>query len=656
MKGIDDSEKESLIKSVTNHGPWRWASGYFADNSCEDIDSPEKVTEFEITQTDDDIELNWEVDPDSSSRPFGFTLSAYLSANISNKKHSIIAFPDSCDDAGICNTTINLADYGLVGEDAANLCVAVTAWNPAGDKGEEAVCLKPNFAIVVDDTGSMSEEISTIKSQLVSSVANASSTLEEQPIFHLVTFKDGATHRLISADTNKVISAIGGLYAYGGGNCPESAGSGLLMAANEIKENGRLIWATDAAVNDHATVGRARAILADKSVAITTLLSGDCNETKTATKSRKVLGSTGITFIEEIDSGDNGENAPPSQKVTSPKTKSSITTKATKGEEFRTFDSLDWEADDGLTDGATVLTGYREGFIDRYIGFADDWKDDLSDMFSIYLNPGIYEIRVEVPSHYNSSQYINIQLYDIDGNEVVTGGYSNYLSTYKVIVDTSMQTSWFALKVSYSEAIQPYTPVKYRVFVEESPYAFMSTRELFEAVTNDLNGNYYYVPEIKKGDAKTYEEALESAFNKAFQATIKSTSGSLVAGEKSEIKVTIENAKWASGDSLKLVSDSTGDEFDASIISGVGTYTLKSTVTLPYEAKISAMQMKANNGCYSVVAVIGGATVTANCAFRLLSGSAGNGLSNIPSQGTIGLVLIFIIQLTIVMLRKRRSR
>lgn len=609
QKGIDDSKKEALIEKVTDFGPWRWASGYFYDEDCDSddvIDKPEKVNGLALSQSGDDITLEWQTDLAASSRPFGYTLSAYRKDDINNKKHAITPHSTACDDKGVCTGSINLTDYGLAGSDLAELCVAVTAWNPAGDKGEEALCLKPNFAIVVDDTGSMSEEINTIKAQLVNAVANASKALKEPPIFHLVTFKDWAAHRLISADTDKVIDAIGNLYASGGGNCPESAGSGLLMAANEIVDKGRLIWATDAKANDLTVAARARNILADKSVSITTLLSGDCRETDG--KSLKMSGKSqkgDLRVVEKIDQGDTGEQAPSLQKGAVIKPRK--LTKKSKDEAFRSFDGLDWEADDGLTNGVPVLTGYREGFLPRYIGFDTKWGNDKSDMFSIYLNPGIYEIRVEVPSVYNSGQYIQAQLYDRDGNTVGSGGYSTYRSTYTVTVDSSKAASWFALQVTLRGSVTD-TPIKYRVFVEESPYAFMTTRKALETLTNGLGGNYYFVLEIKRGDDTRFSEAVAQAFAAAFSPEIASVNGELSLGQRSILRVQLKNGTWSAGD------------------------TISASIALPRSAA---------TGCYSISAVVGGATLNQSCALRV-SGATAQEPQQVPAVNLWGLLLLML--------------
>lgn len=190
-----------------------------------------------------------------------------------------------------------------------------------------------------------------------------------------------------------------------------------------------------------------------------------------------------------------------------------------KADEFRRFDGLDWEADEGLTNGVPVLTGYREGFLPRYIGFDTGWGNDENDMFSIYLNPGIYEVRVEVPSTYNIGQTIVSQLYDSEGKPVGAGGYSTYGRTYTVVIDSRSKASWYALKVSLSGAITD-TPIKYRVFVEENPYALMTTRKALEAITNDLGGNYYFVPEIKAGNSTRFRNAVSQAFAAAFRPEI----------------------------------------------------------------------------------------------------------------------------------------
>jgi hypothetical protein len=139
---------------------------------------------------------------------------------------------------------------------------------------------------VIDDTGSMSDDIDGIQSA-ANSFLDEIIAGDEIPKLGLVSFKDSPNDRGISCDIEQLRNDINGLIASGGDDCPEASNSAMLQAlanfpANDLSDmqvqGGRLILATDASAGD-ANLGPTVAVEAQaKRVSIDAILTGDCVE------------------------------------------------------------------------------------------------------------------------------------------------------------------------------------------------------------------------------------------------------------------------------------------------------------------------------------------------------------------------------------------
>lgn len=137
---------------------------------------------------------------------------------------------------------------------------------------------------VIDDTGSMSDDIDGVQSA-ANSLLDEIIAGDEAPTLGLVSFKDSANDRGISCDIEQLRNDINGLFASGGGDCPEASNSAMLQAlihfpANDLSDmqaqGGRLILATDASAGD-ANLGPTVAVEAQsRRVSIDAILTGDC--------------------------------------------------------------------------------------------------------------------------------------------------------------------------------------------------------------------------------------------------------------------------------------------------------------------------------------------------------------------------------------------
>lgn len=136
---------------------------------------------------------------------------------------------------------------------------------------------------VIDTTGSMSTDISGVKSS-VNSFLDGLISGDEAPTLGLVTFKDYVSNYGLTCDIETLRSQVNSLYASGGGDCPEAMNSGLLTAIftfprgrSDIQiQGGRILSATDASAWDAYLGPHVQFEAASRGIAIDAILTGDC--------------------------------------------------------------------------------------------------------------------------------------------------------------------------------------------------------------------------------------------------------------------------------------------------------------------------------------------------------------------------------------------
>lgn len=134
-----------------------------------------------------------------------------------------------------------------------------------------------DLAFVVDDTGSMSEEIAGVRAGLTATVDMLRTSGMPFPNTAIVTFKDDVTKRLISNDPARVQTVINGLVATGGDDCPESSNAAVLVAGRLLKNGGVAMLYTDADSRaDGPDKPATEQLFRSKSLRLDTLLSGTC--------------------------------------------------------------------------------------------------------------------------------------------------------------------------------------------------------------------------------------------------------------------------------------------------------------------------------------------------------------------------------------------
>lgn len=124
------------------------------------------------------------------------------------------------------------------------------------DVSTDEISQKLDIVFVIDDTGSMGNEIASIKAGATAFMNSLDGVSDAQ--FGIVSFDDPASdtvfHHDLSDDFASVQTSLNSIVASGGGDCPEFAISGLSVAANDMTwrpGSERIIFLiTDAGVKD----------------------------------------------------------------------------------------------------------------------------------------------------------------------------------------------------------------------------------------------------------------------------------------------------------------------------------------------------------------------------------------------------------------------
>lgn len=137
-----------------------------------------------------------------------------------------------------------------------------------------------DFCFVIDDTGSMEEEIGGVRDGLQSFLLgfDAASTATA---FQLITFKDEVTARAPTCDLAEIQAQVAGLRATGGGDCPEDSFDALHYGGLVTKRGGTIFFATDADPYANADLEGLIGQLQASGARVQIVLRGSCSEAGT---------------------------------------------------------------------------------------------------------------------------------------------------------------------------------------------------------------------------------------------------------------------------------------------------------------------------------------------------------------------------------------
>jgi len=133
------------------------------------------------------------------------------------------------------------------------------------------------LGVVVDTTGSMSEDIFQVVTQIHSAVASLRDTDEEPGQYLLEWFNDPEVGTpFVTTEPDAFLAAVNTLSASGGGDCPEYANSGILRAIAAADEEANLFVFTDADAKDSRLSPVVAAAAAAKRIRVSYALTGSC--------------------------------------------------------------------------------------------------------------------------------------------------------------------------------------------------------------------------------------------------------------------------------------------------------------------------------------------------------------------------------------------
>ncbi len=131
---------------------------------------------------------------------------------------------------------------------------------------------------VVDTTGSMGGVIAGVKSSIGRIVTTVATSQNPPDRYVLVGFNDPSVgSAFVTADASALLSAANGLFASGGGDCPELAMTGALRAVNAAPEASQLYLFTDASAKDASLFGNVITQARAKQISISFLTFGSCS-------------------------------------------------------------------------------------------------------------------------------------------------------------------------------------------------------------------------------------------------------------------------------------------------------------------------------------------------------------------------------------------
>ena len=133
-----------------------------------------------------------------------------------------------------------------------------------------------DFAFVVDDTGSMSQEIGGVRDGILSFLSRFDAATNEKT-FMLITFKDSVTTRSPTDDLTLIQSQVASLTASGGANCPEASVQALQSAGTFVKRGGTVDLHTDADWHSGADMAGTVADLRSKGIRVNSYITDTCS-------------------------------------------------------------------------------------------------------------------------------------------------------------------------------------------------------------------------------------------------------------------------------------------------------------------------------------------------------------------------------------------
>lgn len=136
----------------------------------------------------------------------------------------------------------------------------------------------PSLGFAIDTTGSMGTVIAGVRASAIGIVDGRLGTDREPSKYVLSPFNDpGVGPTTVTADPNVFKSRINGLFASGGGDCPELSMAGAFNAVDASDNGGDVFLYTDASAKDAGLLSSVLSLSSSKKVRLFFALFGSCS-------------------------------------------------------------------------------------------------------------------------------------------------------------------------------------------------------------------------------------------------------------------------------------------------------------------------------------------------------------------------------------------
>jgi hypothetical protein len=466
----------------------------------------------------------------------------------------------------------------------------------------------PGIAIVLDVTGSMSDEIGAAQAALDDHISNIQASLapgEDPPTVDLIVFRDSASEVISSNDLNAVKTAIDAQSASGGGDCPEPSAPALAYAGQQIGAGGTILLITDASSDPGTDLTGTIVALRAKGVTVNAFISGDCSEdVEPSIASLATASVADADMVNGIDPDAQGDPvAHPSSDF------------AGNGEEpqdpitVATQTPIDDHGSSTTT--ATRLTPDAPATIGDVGGSVQDSTGaaitDSADFFVVQLTAGT---AYNIPIQTTDIQNVTVALLDTDGTtqiQSVTTQVGDPGFGAGLINFTPTTAGDYFLEVTPEFS----TEATYSLQVSTNAIAGVtSSVRLFSTVANTTGGTFFFDPAVASGpttDQRTaYQSAILNVMDSTFEPSVLTATPSLLpAGLTISVTLAGRRTNWVQGSTTVAFSD-------ADIT--VNSVTVNSPTSLTASVTVAAGAVVPKFSDVTVSTKLGAATETAKGA------------------------------------------
>jgi hypothetical protein len=394
-----------------------------------------------------------------------------------------------------------------------------------------------SIAFVIDDTGSMGQEIAGVRNALQAFIDVVAAGGGTAPTIQLITFKDNVTTRITSNDLAAVRAVVGTLSASGGDDCPEAGAQALQVAANNISPGGTILFATDASsqpgVNIGAVVGQLRA----KGVTLNTVLSGDCS------------GIPGFAERPNEQTADGSTIVPPVRFVS-----------GGGSSDFGIFPNKPGDDDppggppiidpgqpppDEAGDNAATAA-FLQVDAEQVRGLVG-LNPDVADFFRVHLEAGG---KYAISASLEAGSSVVVALLGTDGTTTLQSVAVGSTIPRQMLFTPDATGNYFVRVTRLGGT----DPSAYRLKVANDPFAFLDTAvQLFSTMSSQTGGAFFVRDDVNSGAAGEYEAALFNIMASTLgPSVLLANSDNLPQGATLAIELVGRGTNWRTGTTVSF--------------------------------------------------------------------------------------------------------